>query len=68
MSHRPRLALMAQAQEGLGRIWVKRGKEWRLEEWTRKRLNEEYLDIGLTGHPHQVGNAINVISSRGLLM
>ena len=59
-SHRPRLALMAQAKEGLERIWVKRGTEWRLEEWTKKRLNEEYLDIGLTGHPHQVGFATNV--------
>ena len=53
-SHRPRLALMAQAKEGLGKVWVKRGKEWRLEEWTKKRLSEEYLDIGLTGFPHQV--------------
>jgi hypothetical protein len=45
---------MAQAKEGLGSIWVKRGKEWKLEEWTKKRLNQEYLDIGLTGKPHQV--------------
>jgi len=59
-SHRPRLALMAQAKEGLGSIWVKRGTEWRLEEWTKKRLNEEYLDLGLTGHPHQVRSTVNV--------
>jgi hypothetical protein len=57
---------MAQSKEGLERIWVKRGTEWRLEEWTKKRLNEEYLDIGLTGHPHQVGFAINVYSKEGL--
>jgi hypothetical protein len=57
-SHRPRLALMAQAKEGLGSIWVKRGKEWKLEEWTKKRLNQEYLDIGLTGKPHQVSRVI----------
>jgi hypothetical protein len=64
-SHRPRLALMAQSKEGLERIWVKRGTEWRLEEWTKKRLNEEYLDIGLTGHPHQVGFAVNVYRKSG---
>jgi len=67
-SHRPRLALMAQAKEGVEKIWVKRGKEWRLEEWTKKRLNEEYMDIGMTGHPHQVGFAVNVIHLLNWLM
>lgn len=54
MSHRPRLALMAQETEGMRKVWVQRGKVWKLEEWNRRELNEEYLDIGLTGHPHQV--------------
>jgi hypothetical protein len=48
------LALMAQAKEGTSRIWVQRGKEWRLEEWNNERLNEVYLDVGLTGKSHQV--------------
>ena len=54
MSHRPRLALMAQETEGKRKVWVQRGTVWRLEEWDRGVLNKEYLDIGLTGHSHQV--------------
>jgi hypothetical protein len=45
---------MAQEIEGMRRVWVQRGNVWKLEEWNRGQLNEGYLDIGLTGHPHQV--------------
>jgi len=54
MSHRPRLALMAQETEGKTKVWVQRGNVWRLEEWDRGVLNQEYLDIGLTGNSRQV--------------
>ncbi|WRT67552.1 uncharacterized protein IL334_004524 [Kwoniella shivajii] len=52
-SHRPRLALMTQAKEGLKNVWVKRGKEWDKESWGISKLNEAYMDVGLTGVPHQ---------------
>jgi len=45
---------MAQETKGKTKVWVQRGDVWRLEEWDRGVLNEEYLDIGLTGHSHQV--------------
>ncbi|WWC88904.1 uncharacterized protein L201_003819 [Kwoniella dendrophila CBS 6074] len=52
-SHRPRLALMTQEKKGLKDVWVKRGKDWDKESWSISRLNEAYMDIGLTGGPHQ---------------
>jgi hypothetical protein len=52
--HRPRLHLMAQAEEGTKQIWLQRGREWVPEDWSVKRLNEHYMDVGLTGKPHQV--------------
>jgi hypothetical protein len=45
---------MAQKEDGESEVWVKRGKEWAPESWSNKRLNEQYLDVGLTGKPHQV--------------
>lgn len=53
-SHRPRLSLMAQTHEGTRRVWVKRGREWHHEQWGNGKLNQVYLDVGLTGKPHQV--------------
>lgn len=58
-SHRPRLALMTQdGQVGEKQIWVKArgrtdGGAWNKESWSINRLNEAYMDIGLTGGPHQ---------------
>ncbi|WVQ80599.1 hypothetical protein IAT38_002704 [Cryptococcus sp. DSM 104549] len=52
-SHRPRLALKTQATEGTERVWVQRGKAWEHEEWGVGELNEKYMDVGLTGVPHQ---------------
>lgn len=52
-SHRPRLHLMMQAEEGDAEIWLKRGREWAPETWSVKKLNEEYMDVGLAGKPHQ---------------
>ncbi|XAO24787.1 hypothetical protein I312_103593 [Cryptococcus bacillisporus CA1280] len=52
-SHRPRLALKTQATEGEEDVWVQRGKTWEKETWSVARLNEAYMDIGLTGGPHQ---------------
>ncbi|WVF69398.1 hypothetical protein IAT40_004175 [Kwoniella sp. CBS 6097] len=52
-SHRPRLALMTQATEGLKDVWVKRGQYWDKESWGVKKLNEAYMDVGLTGKTHQ---------------
>ena len=52
-SHRPRLHLWAQREDGESTVWVKRGKEWAPESWSHKRLNEQYLDVGLAGKPHQ---------------
>lgn len=64
-SHRPRLHLLAQASRGQKGVWVQRdtgngrgtgkGNEWVWEMWGNKELNERYLDVGLTGGPHQVG-------------
>lgn len=52
--HRPRLHLMAQNDEGDREVWLQRGREWVPESWGIKKLNDVYLDIGLTGKPHQV--------------
>ncbi|KIR60323.1 hypothetical protein I314_03614 [Cryptococcus bacillisporus CA1873] len=52
-SHRPRLALKTQATEGEDDVWVQRGKMWEKETWSVARLNEAYMDVGLTGGPHQ---------------
>lgn len=52
--HRPRLHLLAQQEEGTKDVWLHRGREWIPENWAVKKLNEQYLDIGLTGKPHQV--------------
>jgi hypothetical protein len=53
-SHRPRLHLMAQYGNGTAEVLVERNDGWVTETWSRQRLNEAYLDIGLTGKPHQV--------------
>ncbi|WWD18275.1 hypothetical protein CI109_102725 [Kwoniella shandongensis] len=52
-SHRPRLALMTQATEGHRDVWVRRWNAWEKESWGIAKLNEAYMDIGLTGGPHQ---------------
>ena len=45
---------MAQQEEGAKDVWLHRGREWIPENWAVKKLNEHYLDVGLTGKPHQV--------------
>ncbi|EIW68082.1 hypothetical protein TREMEDRAFT_63970 [Tremella mesenterica DSM 1558] len=52
-SHRTRLALMAQRRDGDEEVWVKRGREWEKEKWGVGKLNEAYLDVGMSGKPHQ---------------
>lgn len=52
-SHRPRLHLKLQNQTGESEIWVKRGREWVPEQWNNGELNKAYMDVGLTGKPHQ---------------
>ncbi|WVN88726.1 uncharacterized protein L203_103939 [Cryptococcus depauperatus CBS 7841] len=52
-SHRPRLALKTQAQTGEENVWVRRGYAWEKESWPLAKLNEAYMDVGLTGGPHQ---------------
>ncbi|AAW43180.1 hypothetical protein CNBD0460 [Cryptococcus deneoformans B-3501A] len=52
-SHRPRLALKTQATEVEEEVWVQRGKMWEKETWSVARLNKAYMDVGLTGGPHQ---------------
>lgn len=52
-SHRPRLHLLAQADEGEKALWVKKGRSWEKQSWGVKRLNEMYMDVGLSGQPHQ---------------
>lgn len=56
-THRPRLHLMMQAEEGDAEIWLKRGREWAPETWSVKKLNAEYMDVGLMGKPHQCNQA-----------
>jgi len=58
-SHRMRLAFMGQKKlDGRKeqRIWVEGSQkgDWRLEGFDGEILRERYLDIGLTGKPHQV--------------
>ncbi|ODN95887.1 hypothetical protein L198_04506 [Cryptococcus wingfieldii CBS 7118] len=52
-SHRPRLALMTQETEGVKDVWVQKGKIWEKESWSVAKLNEAYMDVGLTGQAHQ---------------
>ncbi|WVR06184.1 hypothetical protein IAU60_003214 [Kwoniella sp. DSM 27419] len=53
-SHRPRLALMTQETEGVRDVWVKRKiAGWDKESWAVAKLNERYMDVGLTGKAHQ---------------
>ncbi|KAJ9107286.1 hypothetical protein QFC21_000733 [Naganishia friedmannii] len=51
--HRTRLALMAQNKTGEAEVWVNRHGTWEPEYWNVQKLNDAYLDIGLTGKPHQ---------------
>lgn len=55
--HRTRLALMSQNKTGEAEIWVNRHGTWEPESWSVEKLNDMYLDIGLTGKPHQVSRA-----------
>lgn len=45
---------MAQGKEGDQGVWVERGKEWVWEVWNKGRLNAGWMDVGLSGQPHQV--------------
>lgn len=56
-SHRPRLHLMMQNETGNVDIWIKHGREWAEEEWSTAKVNEYYMDVGLTGKPHQCNQA-----------
>lgn len=60
-SHRPRLHFLAQATEGQVGLWVQRGKEWVWEMVGKGKVNERYMDVGLTGKPHQVSVAASVL-------
>jgi len=53
-THRPALHFLAQNGEGVEEVWVETEKCWERETWKRRELNEKYLDVGLTGKPHQV--------------
>ncbi len=57
-SHRPRLHLMMQQVEGDRDVYVKRDLLWRKETWSNRKLNEVYMDVGLSGQPHQVGRGV----------
>jgi ABC-type antimicrobial peptide transport system ATPase subunit len=53
------------ANQGNGRrvdadvgVWVKRGREWEWEKWRKMKLSEVYMDVGLTGQPHQVSQIL----------
>ena len=59
-SHRPRLHLLAQKQEGDREIYVERKSGWGKETWRNAELNEKYMDVGLTGKPHQVGGDVRL--------
>lgn len=59
-SHRPRLHLMAQNGQGSDEVYVQRGRQWERESWEKGKLNEVYLDVGLTGKPHQVSVVLAV--------
>ncbi|ORX41279.1 hypothetical protein BD324DRAFT_644319 [Kockovaella imperatae] len=68
-SHRPKLALMAQASASETNhqghpttnpkinVWVERGNDAKMEEWDLGVLNDRYMDVGLTGKPHQCREA-----------
>lgn len=61
-SHRIRLHYLANpGLSGAGRgadekvgIWVKKGRQWVWEIWSKDQVSNYYMDIGLTGKPHQV--------------
>jgi hypothetical protein len=55
-SHRPRLHLMMQNETGNVDLWVKHGREWNEEQWSTAKVNEYYMDVGLTGKPHQASD------------
>jgi hypothetical protein len=59
LSHRPRLHLLAQDGTGTAKVLVERNDGWVAETWSREKLNEAYLDVGLTGKPHQVSRGRN---------
>lgn len=48
---------MSQNKTGEAEIWVNRHGTWEPESWSVEKLNDMYLDIGLTGKPHQVSRA-----------
>jgi hypothetical protein len=62
-SHRPRLHLLAQDGTGTAKVLVERNDGWVAETWSRETLNEAYLDVGLTGKPHQVSPGRNRVDT-----
>lgn len=52
-SHRPRLVLMANSDEGERDIWVKRNGMWQSETWPMAELNAHWMDVALSAEPHQ---------------
>lgn len=52
-SHRPRLVLMANSNEGKRDIWVKRNGMWQSETWPLAELNAHWMDVALSAEPHQ---------------
>jgi hypothetical protein len=63
-SHRPRLHLLAQDGTGTAKVLVERNDGWVAETWSRETLNEAYLDVGLTGKPHQVSRSHSNLLTR----
>lgn len=49
---------MMQQVEGDRDVYVKRDLLWRKETWSNRKLNEVYMDVGLSGQPHQVGRGV----------
>jgi len=64
LSHRPRLHLLAQNGTGTAKVLVERNDGWVAETWSREKLNGAYLDVGLTGKPHQVSRGRNSLMTR----
>ncbi len=56
---------MMQNETGNVDIWIKHGREWAEEEWSTAKVNEYYMDVGLTGKPHQVSKGFTELHGVG---